>query len=207
MPNGLKRQKASLGGPLVVIGLILIAVAGPVDAQATGKAPSSYNQQEREAVEVVKGWINAWKTYDIAKLMSFMSDDLIYRADDSEPLQHGKDGFETMARRVGPSWCGMDLQEIFVVGGEWDTVVLAKRIDYFPGGRGGPFQGIAVPVAAMFRIKNGKIMEWLDAPLIPVGPGAPPPPGAPGRGAAGRGRGAAGPGRGGPPPTPVGPCL
>jgi len=75
----------------------------------------------------------------------------------------------------------MDLQEVFVVGGEADTVVMFKRIDYFPGGGRGAFTGISVPVAVMFRVKNAKVVEWLDEPLIPVGPGAPPP-GAPGRG-------------------------
>ena len=194
---------------LIIGALALVGLAGLAAAQTTAKPPSSYNQQEREAVEVVKGWINAWRSHDIPKLMSYMSDDLVYRADVSEQLQYGKEGFETMAKRVGPGWCGMDLQEVFVVGGDADTIVMFKRIDYFPGSGRGPFTGISVPVAVMFRVKGGKVVEWLDEPLIPVGPGAPPPPGAPGRG---RGAGAGVPGapsRGGQPAALplVGPCL
>ena len=55
-------RKAS-GYIAVTIGaLAVVGLAGPAVAQATAKPPSSYNQQEREAVEVVKGWINAWRT-------------------------------------------------------------------------------------------------------------------------------------------------
>jgi hypothetical protein len=56
-----------------------VAFSRPAAAQATAKPPSGYNQQEREAVEVVKGWINAWRTHDIPKLMSYMDDKLVYR--------------------------------------------------------------------------------------------------------------------------------
>jgi hypothetical protein len=150
------------------------------------------------------------------KLMSYMADNSIYRADPSESLGL-LPGFQRMAQGVINGWCGMDLEEIFVIGGERDTMVLSKRIDYFPGDGGfGILRGMAIPVAVMFRIRGGKIVEYLDAPLIPVGPGAmerggrrggaPPgtpaggPPGA--GGPAGTGAGAPGGARGGP----VGPC-
>jgi limonene-1,2-epoxide hydrolase len=144
----------------------------PADAPVTIKPPSSYNQQEREAVEVVRGWLNAWTAYDLNKLMSYMAEDSIYRGDPSESLGR-RAGFQSMAQGVMNGWCGMDLEEIFVIGGERDTMVLSKRIDYFPGDSGfGALRGMAIPVAVMFRIRGGKIVEYLDAPLIPVGPGA-----------------------------------
>jgi ketosteroid isomerase-like protein len=168
---------------LTMTALMIAGLARMATAQATAKPPSSYNQQEREAVEVVKGWIGAWRAYDVENLMSYMADSLVFRADPSEPLQYGRDGFRQIAQRVMNGWSGIDLQEVFVVGGETDTVALFKRVDYFPGNGRGAFSGLAVPVAVMFRVKGGKITEWLDAPLIPVGPGAPPMPGARGRGA------------------------
>ena len=198
---------------LVLCGLVVAGFAHQSAAQATGKPPASYNPQERAAVTVVQGWIEAWKAHDIDKLMSYMADNLVFRADVSEELQYGRDGFERIARGVMNFWCGMDLEEVFVVGGDTGTVVLAKRIDYFPGnpprGRGaGGLTGMAIPVAIMFRVKNGTITEWLDAPLIPVGPGAPPMPGAGGRGGPPPGAGPGGPGRGAPPPiTPPTPCI
>ena len=116
-----------------------------------------------------------------------------------------------MAQGVMNLWCGMDLEEVFVVGGERDTMVLIKRIDYFPGDGGfGILRGMAIPVAVMFRIRGGKIVEYLDAPLIPVGPGAAPPGGRRGGGPPpGAGGGPAGPGAGpqaGARGGPVGPC-
>ena len=151
---------------LVLCGLVVAGSAHQSAAQATGKPPASYNPQERAAVTVVQGWIEAWKAHDIDKLMSYMADNLVFRADVSEELQYGRDGFERIARGVMNFWCGMDLEEVFVVGGDTGTVVLAKRIDYFPGnpprGRGaGGLTGMAIPVAIMFRVKNGKITEVL----------------------------------------------
>jgi SnoaL-like domain len=161
---------------IVVIGLVFAGLHQPVFAQATGKAPSTYNAQEREAVEVVKGWINAWRAYDLEKLMSYMDDKLVFRGDPIEPLR-GREAFRKMAQGVIKGWSGMDIEEIYPVGSETETIVLFKRVDYFPGDTGFFLRGMAIPVAVMMRIKNGKVTEYLDAPLIPVGPGAPLPPG------------------------------
>jgi len=201
----MRQQVLSL---ILAMAVALGVLPRPANAQATINPPSSYNQQEREAVEVVRKWINAWTAYDMTTLMSLMSDDLIFRADPSESLQP-LPPFQRMAQGVMNLWCGMDLEEVFVVGGERDTMVLIKRVDYFPGDGGfGILRGIAVPVAVMFRVRGGKIVEYLDAPLIPVGPGAVPPGGrrggGPPPGAAVGGPPPGGPGgaRGGP----VGPC-
>jgi len=195
------RMASGLMPRLVLSAVVVTGFSHQAAAQATSKPPSSYNQQEREAVDVVKGWINAWRAYDTEKLMSYMADDLVFRADPSEPLQYGREGFRRIAQGVINGWSGMDLEEVYAVGGEADTVVLFKRVDYFPGNGRGPLSGLAIPVAVMFRVKNGKITEWLDAPLIPVGPGAPMPPGMRGRGAP-PGAGPGGPGRGVPPGAP-----
>jgi limonene-1,2-epoxide hydrolase len=198
----------------VVIGLgVVVGLPVEAQAQATAKPQFIWNQQEREAVDAVKAWVNAWSTKDPQRVAELMADNLVFRADVSEQLQYGRDGFERIARGVMNGWCDMELEEVFVVGGDTDTVVLAKRIDYFSGnpprGRGpGGLTGMAIPVAIMFRVKNGKITEWLDAPLIPVGPGAPPMPGARGRGGPPPGARPGGPGRGAAPPiTPPTPCI
>ena len=92
---------------------MMAGLARMATAQATTTPPSSYNQQEREAVEVVKGWIGAWRAYDVEKLMSYTADGLVFRADPSEPLQQGRAAID----------------ELFVTGTEWDTAVLIKRAD------------------------------------------------------------------------------
>jgi hypothetical protein len=95
----------------------------------------------------------------------------------SEELQYGRDGFERVARGLMNAWCGMDLDEVFVVGGDTDTLVLAMRIDYFPGqlamrAQGGRVYGHGHSRGDHVSRQERKITEWLDAPLIPVRPGA-----------------------------------
>ena len=124
-----------------------------------------------------------------------MADDLIFGGDPSESLQP-LPPFQRMAQGVMNLWCGMDLEEVFVVGGERDTMVLIKRIDYFPGDGGfGILRGMAIPVAVMFRIRGGRSSNTSTPPPIPVGPGAAPPGGRRGGGPPpGAGGGPAGPG-------------
>ncbi len=66
------------------------------------------------------------------------------------------------------------LDEVYVVGGPLDTMVLFKRADIngpaaAPGGRGAGFGGFTVQVAVMVRVSNGRITEWLDAPINRIG--------------------------------------
>ena len=66
----------------------------------------------------------------------------------------------------------VDVTEAVAVGGATGTAVLAKRVDTIKlNGR-----VRTVPLAAFFRVEHGKIQEWLDMPLVPLGP----PPGAAG---------------------------
>jgi hypothetical protein len=55
-----------------------------------------------------------------------------------------------------------------------DTCVFRKRTDTMSQGAGGALAGRVVPVAAFFRVKNRRITEWLDVPIVPL-PGAPVP--------------------------------
>ena len=148
--------------------------AGPpsrVTTEAHGQAPEQYTPQEAEAVAIVEQWIDAWVTYDLVRLVSLMEEDVVFRADPVEDLQYGRRNFCLIAAAVINGWSGLDLQELYVVGGEQDTSVLIRRVDYFPpGGRG--LAGQAIDVATFLRVQNGRITEWLDAPTIPVGPGA-----------------------------------
>jgi hypothetical protein len=59
------------------------------------------------------------------------------------------------------------LNELYVVGGRSETEVLLKRTDINgPSGSMGNFGGFPVPVVALLRVRNGKIIEWEDMPTI-----------------------------------------
>jgi hypothetical protein len=64
------------------------------------------------------------------------------------------------------------LDELYAVGGPLDTMVLFKRSDIngpaVANGRG-DLDGFTVEVGVMVRVRNGKITEWLDAPLSRIG--------------------------------------
>ena len=63
------------------------------------------------------------------------------------------------------------LEELYAVGGPLDTLVLFKRADVNGpaiAGRGG-FGGFTVDVAVLVRVRNGRITEWLDAPINRIG--------------------------------------
>jgi uncharacterized protein (TIGR02246 family) len=159
--------------PLVAAFVIAIAAySHGAHAQALpSKPPSTWNPQERAAVKVIQDWIAAWIAHDPKRLAADMTEDCVFRGDPSEPLKHGRAEFLTFASKVMNGWSDLKIEEILPVGGVWDTSVLMKRIDTL--GIGGAGSGHpTVPVAAFFRVKDGKIEEWLDAPLIPVGPGA-----------------------------------
>ena len=83
------------------------------------------------------------------------------------------------------SLTGITFESLCAVGSaKNDVLVLARRVDQFS--LGGKL--ITMPMGAYYRVRNGKILEWLDTPLADM---PPPPPGAvlPG-----------GPPPGGPPP-------
>jgi len=46
---------------IMLSGIIVAGFSHQAVAQVTAKPPSSYNKQEQEAVEVVKGWLSAWR--------------------------------------------------------------------------------------------------------------------------------------------------
>jgi limonene-1,2-epoxide hydrolase len=60
----------------------------------------------------------------------------------------------------------MRIESIYAVGSPLDALVLVERVDTFN------LQGkeISTPMAAYFRVKNGKILEWLDTPLKELPP-------------------------------------
>ena len=135
--------------------------------------PANYNAQEAAAVEVVETWVRNTAAHNLDGTMSVLDDKLIVRPDPARQPA------------VGPAaLCSsypfprdnsiVRLDEVFVVGGPQDTMVLFHRADLNsnaapPGARGAGFGGFTVQVGVMVRVSNGKITEWLDAPLNRIG--------------------------------------
>ena len=152
----------------VVAVLIAFAFSGvaPVAAQTR-----TLTKEEQEAVKVVNGWDAAWATKDAAKIGAFMAENCVFRADPSEPeLKKGRAQFVSDMKRLVELGITIKIVDTVAYGGEGGTAVLQKRIDTLT--INGKKRDI--PLAAFFRVKDGKIQEWMDIPLVTLGP----PPGA-----------------------------
>lgn len=142
--------------------------------EATSQNPANYTPEEAAAVAVVKKWIDTTNTKDLAAHMALVDDNVVFRGDSSAPLKQGALGYCTYFTFIrSNTWVRLD--ELYVVGGPSGTLVLLLRTDTngAPSGNDG---GSPVEVADLLRIKDGKIIEWYDAPIVRIGPRVTPPP-------------------------------
>lgn len=133
--------------------------------QRTDSAP--WSRQEQDAVNVVEKWMAAWETKDAAKVGAYMSDDVLFRTWPERAPQKGRAKFIAEIATFMPAIEWMKALHIDAIGGERGTAVLVERTEKFAN-----YEPL-VPAAAFFRVTDGKIVEWLDIPLVKE---LPPPP-------------------------------
>jgi hypothetical protein len=132
--------------------------------------PAKYTPEQKAAADVALRWLSDTNRKDLADQMAMVDDEIVYRGDPSETLGHGARGFcsgYNFAYDI--SWERFD--ELYVVAGPSQALVLIKRADMDFGPNGGPsaLAGDPVLVATFARVSNGKLVEWLDAPINRVG--------------------------------------
>lgn len=135
---------------------------------------ASYTPQEAAAAAVVETWVNRTAAHDLDGAMAVIDNNILVRPDPAEKPEYGPVAQCSAYpfTRIPQSFVRLD--ELYVVGGPLDSMALFKRADINfpaepPGGRGAVFGGFTVQVAAMVRVSNGKITEWLDAPINKIG--------------------------------------
>jgi len=178
----------------------VVALALTQSVCAQDNATAANNQYERKAISVVRDWTAAFASKDVEKAASYMEDNVQFRVDPADPgFSKGRDVAINLIRRLvgldvppppaagAPARPPMEfgavkLQQIYAIGGSDEVVVIVRRLDELKiNGK-----ALSLPVGAFYRVNphDGKIQEWLDAPL--VRPNLPPPPGAaPGTGPSG----------------------
>jgi hypothetical protein len=134
---------------------------------------ANYNPQEAAAVAVVETWVNRTAAHDLDGAMSVLDNNIIVRPDPARQPAYGPVA-QCSSYPFTRDNSVVRLDEVYVVGGPLDTMVLFKRADINspavpPGGRGAAFGGFTVQVAVMVRVSNGRITEWLDAPINRIG--------------------------------------
>jgi ketosteroid isomerase-like protein len=153
--------------------------AGPGPAPPTQgfesnvQIPANYTPQEAAAVAVVEAWVEHTDAKNLDAAMSVMDNNLIVRPDPARQPAYGPVP-QCSSYPFTRDMSFVRLDEVYAVGGPADTMVLFKRADINgpaapPGGRGAGFGGFTVQVAVMVRVSNGRITEWLDAPINRIG--------------------------------------
>ena len=158
---------------LRVAGMLGAFILAGLTHQAGGQT-RTITKEEQDAITVVNSWNAAWATKDPEKLSAYMAENCEFRADPRETeLKKGRAQFVTDIKRIVELGITIQVVDTVAYGGEAGTAVLQKRIDTITING----QKREIPLAAFFRVKDGKIQEWLDMPLVTLGP----PPGGPGR--------------------------
>jgi hypothetical protein len=138
--------------------------------EATAQDPATYTPQEAEAVALVLRWIETTNSHDIRQHMALIGDNVAVRADPLESIRRGARGYCAAFNFIIGSWFG--LNELYVVGGPSDTLVLMNRTDVNLPYNGSIYSGYSVPLAVLLRVQNGRIVEWYDMPTNKVSIGA-----------------------------------
>ena len=137
------------------------------------QVPANYTPQEAAAVAVVETWVRTTAAHDLDGAMSMLDPNLIVRPDPARQPAYGPVA-QCSSYPFPRDNSIVRLDEVYVVGGPLDTMVLFHRADNNgnaapPGARGAGFGGFTVQVGVMVRVSSGRITEWLDAPLNRIG--------------------------------------
>jgi limonene-1,2-epoxide hydrolase len=139
----------------------LTTVAALVAVTALGLATRSEARDltaaEKANVQVVADFSAAWATGDADKVTSYLADDVVVRFLQNQPPVQGRAAInERLKKGMANSKIEFEILETFAAG----PLVSNLRIDYITGkdGKRNP-----VRVAGVFYLRDGKIIEWIDA--------------------------------------------
>lgn len=154
---------------------------------AAGATAGGTNEYEQQAVKVANEFMAAKIAGDPVKAASYMAEDVELRVNVSKPAVKGRDtALELLKGMTGNNlnWTGPKrvkqvIETTSALGGADAVMVIQRRIDDFEiNGK-----AVSYPIGAMYRIrvKDWKIEEWVDLPLVmpnfgPPREGAVPPP-------------------------------
>lgn len=145
-----------------------VSAAAAQDVQAH----AALSAEERRAIRTARDFEQAFSDRDAARAATYVEPDVIFRADAAARpvLSKGRDELRMQLARIftprGNFQAGtVDVHQIEAIGGSKEVLVTVRRVDNFTmNGR-----MIHLPVGSFFRVnsQDGKIIEWLDVPLIP----------------------------------------
>jgi limonene-1,2-epoxide hydrolase len=105
--------------------------------------------------EVIRQFCAAFSRRDVDELLGFFADDAVYHNIPMAPA-HGKEAIKALLSSFVPGSPEIEFEMRNVASS--DAVVFTERIDRMTFG-GKP---VALPVAGVFEVENGKITAWRD---------------------------------------------
>ena len=132
--------------------------AAPLALAFAGQSGSrELTADEQANVDVVNGFCDAWATRDAAQIASFLADDAVFRFTQDAEAVTGSETFRQMAGGflADASDVRFDVLETWAVG----PLVVNLRVDYFTTADGQQ----EFRVGGVFYVRDGKIVEWIDA--------------------------------------------
>ena len=133
---------------------LTLVLAQPTDARDLTAA-------EKANIKVVQDFSTAWATGDVDKITSFLSDDCVVRfLQTQEPVKGRTVVAERLKGGLKNSKIVFEVLETNAAG----PLVTNVRYDYVTGADG---KKNRFYVAGVFYVRNGKIVEWIDAVIEP----------------------------------------
>ena len=108
-----------------------------------------------DAESIVREFCAAWSRLDVDEIAGYFTDDAVYHNIPLQPL-HGRDAIRGFLAGFlsGASSAEFRMKNVVASG----SIVMTERVDAFSiGGR-----EVAIPVAGVFEISDGKIAAWRD---------------------------------------------
>ncbi len=122
----------------------------------TEKPEYLFSPFEESAAQAVRAFFTAWQPNNVLPLGAFVDPSVIFRVDPTATqLSHGRD--KLLKQLCGSIGGTRKLRDLFVVGGDYDTVVLTGWDQ--TASRGNVTHG-----ASYFRVRRGLVVEWYDMP-------------------------------------------
>ncbi len=161
-------------GGVLAQGNIIGGLAQPRGFETNSQRPLiDYTPQETQGVAVVIEHMRTTDVHNLVGHMRLIDADVIFRSDPVQLLRRGAQAYcsgYNFTLRQPPGFFRLD--ELYVVGGPLDALVVHKRTDLnAPAGSGGNLGGYPVEVATLLRVNptTGLVTEWLDAPINRIG--------------------------------------
>lgn len=132
---------------------------------AHAQTPTEFNSHEQQAIKVVQGWMEAWRSKDPNKIAAFMTEDVQFRPGgmfEKPVFLIGRQAFLDYYAKELNILDFVEASVIYAVGDKGQSMILIKRVDHWT--RGG--QKGTTEFAGYYRVRNGKIALWEDAPTV-----------------------------------------